>query len=59
MVPYRDLITRKLVGRFLSIIAVYGLTVLEEHTLVVQDDWDEDDDGESSVECWWAVFGRV
>ncbi|OTA87867.1 hypothetical protein M434DRAFT_399273 [Hypoxylon sp. CO27-5] len=57
MVPQRDLTTRKLVAKFVMTMEVYGLTVLEKHTLVGQDDWDEDEEN-SGIECWWAVFGR-
>ncbi|KAF3057323.1 Protein-lysine N-methyltransferase EFM2 [Daldinia childiae] len=57
MVPQRDLTTKKLVAKFLSIMIVSGLSVLEQHTLVGQDDWDEDGE-DSGIECWWAVFGR-
>ncbi|KAI1454534.1 putative methyltransferase-domain-containing protein [Annulohypoxylon moriforme] len=57
MVPQRDLVTKKLVAKFLSCMASSNLAVLEEHALVGQDDWD--DEGEDSgIECWWAVFGR-
>ncbi|KAI1772617.1 putative methyltransferase-domain-containing protein [Hypoxylon cercidicola] len=60
MVPRRDLTTKKLAAKFLSVMMASGLTVLEEHSLVGQDDWDGDDDEESSeVECWWAIFGRM
>ncbi|KAI1091844.1 putative methyltransferase-domain-containing protein [Rostrohypoxylon terebratum] len=57
MVPQRDLVTKKLVAKFLLSMASSGLVVLEEHTLVGQDDWDEDGE-DSGIECWWAVFGR-
>ncbi|KAI1642965.1 putative methyltransferase-domain-containing protein [Daldinia loculata] len=57
MVPQRDLTTKKLAAKFLSIMIVSGLSVLEQHTLVGQDDWDEDGE-DSGIECWWAVFGR-
>ncbi|KAI0106635.1 putative methyltransferase-domain-containing protein [Daldinia grandis] len=57
MVPQRDLTTKKLVAKFLAIMIVSGLSVLEQHTLVGQDDWDEDGE-DSGIECWWAVFGR-
>ncbi|KAL7620692.1 Protein-lysine N-methyltransferase rrg1 [Parahypoxylon ruwenzoriense] len=59
MVPQRDLTTKRLLATFISTVALgeSGLTILEEHILVGQDDWDED--GESSdVKCWWAVLGR-
>ncbi|KAI2468728.1 putative methyltransferase-domain-containing protein [Annulohypoxylon bovei var. microspora] len=57
MVPQRDLVTKKLVAKFLSIMTSSGLMALEEHTLVGQDDWGDDDD-DPEIECWWAVFGR-
>lgn len=57
MVPQRDLTTRKLVAKFVMAMEASGLTVLEKHTLVGQDDWDEDEES-SGIECWWAVFGR-
>ncbi|KAK6949160.1 hypothetical protein Daesc_009234 [Daldinia eschscholtzii] len=57
MVPQRDLTTKKLAAKFLSIMIVSGLSVLEQNTLVGQDDWDEDGE-DSGIECWWAVFGR-
>ncbi|KAI0881448.1 putative methyltransferase-domain-containing protein [Annulohypoxylon maeteangense] len=57
MVPQRDLVTKKLVVKFLSLMASSNLVVIEEHTLVGQDDWDDDRE-DSGVECWWAVFGR-
>ncbi|KAI0853331.1 putative methyltransferase-domain-containing protein [Daldinia vernicosa] len=57
MVPQRDLTTKKLAAKFLSIMIVSGLSVLEQRTLVGQDDWDEDGE-DSGIECWWAVFGR-
>ncbi|KAI1375437.1 putative methyltransferase-domain-containing protein [Hypoxylon crocopeplum] len=57
MVPQRDLTTKRLVANFLSVMADSGLTVLEEHTLTGQDDWDEEEDN-SRIECWLVVFGR-
>ncbi|KAH9906525.1 putative methyltransferase-domain-containing protein [Xylariomycetidae sp. FL2044] len=59
MAPERDPTTKKLITAFRSAMARGDspLVVLEEHTLVGQDDWDEDD-GTSEVQCWWAVFGR-
>ncbi|KAI1464263.1 putative methyltransferase-domain-containing protein [Daldinia caldariorum] len=57
MVPQRDLATKKLTAKFLSTTIVSGLSVLEQNTLVGQDDWDEDGE-DSGIECWWAVFGR-
>ncbi|KAI1209748.1 S-adenosylmethionine-dependent methyltransferase-like protein [Annulohypoxylon truncatum] len=57
MVPQRDLVTKRLIAKFLSIMASSDLKVLEEHTLAGQDDWDEDGE-DSGIECWWAVFGR-
>ncbi|KAI1657592.1 putative methyltransferase-domain-containing protein [Daldinia decipiens] len=57
MVPQRDLTTKKLAAKFLSIMIVSGLSVLEQHTLIGQDDWDEDGE-DSGIECWWVVFGR-
>ncbi|KAI0383526.1 putative methyltransferase-domain-containing protein [Hypomontagnella monticulosa] len=56
MVPQRDLITKRLVARFLSIMAASDLVAFEQHTLIGQDDWGEDES--SDIECWWAVFGR-
>ncbi|KAI2604276.1 putative methyltransferase-domain-containing protein [Hypoxylon fragiforme] len=57
MVPQRDLTTKKLVDSFVLTMASLGMAVLEEHTLVGQDDWDEDDD-DSAIDCWCAIFGR-
>ncbi|KAI0839081.1 S-adenosylmethionine-dependent methyltransferase-like protein [Hypoxylon sp. FL0890] len=57
MVPQRDLTTKKLVAKFVVAMEASGLMVLERHTLVGQDDWDEDEES-SGIECWWAVFGR-
>ncbi|OTB19550.1 hypothetical protein K445DRAFT_314437 [Daldinia sp. EC12] len=57
MVPQRDVTTKKLAAKFLSIMIVSGLSVMEQNTLVGQDDWDEDGE-DSGIECWWAVFGR-
>ncbi|KAI2616026.1 hypothetical protein GGR54DRAFT_649679 [Hypoxylon sp. NC1633] len=57
MVPQRDLITKKLVSRFLSVMAASDLTVIEAHTLLGQDDWDGDGE-DSEIECWCAIFGR-
>lgn len=60
MIPQRDLTTKKLVARFVSIMTTYNLRVLEENTLVGQDDWDGDDDEETlEVKCWCAIFGRA
>ncbi|KAI1082031.1 putative methyltransferase-domain-containing protein [Whalleya microplaca] len=59
MVPQRDATTKRLTTAFRSCMASgeSGLTVLEEHILVCQDDWDEDEET-PEVHCWWAVFGR-
>ncbi|KAI1444049.1 putative methyltransferase-domain-containing protein [Annulohypoxylon stygium] len=57
MVPQRDLVTKKLIAKFLLSMASCGLVLLEEQTLVGQDDWDEDGE-DSGIECWLAVFGR-
>ncbi|OTB05052.1 hypothetical protein M426DRAFT_320112 [Hypoxylon sp. CI-4A] len=57
MVPQRDNTTKKLLASFMSNMEASGLTVLEQHTLVGQDDWDDDEEN-SEIECWWAVFGR-
>ncbi|KAI1401432.1 putative methyltransferase-domain-containing protein [Hypoxylon fuscum] len=57
MVPQRDLITKKLIANFLSIMAASDLIILKELTLVGQDDWDEDGEN-SEIECWLAIFGR-
>lgn len=57
MVPQRDLITKKLVARFLSIMTASDLAALEQHALIGQDDWGEDGEN-SGIECWWAVFGK-
>ncbi|KAI1407745.1 S-adenosylmethionine-dependent methyltransferase-like protein [Hypoxylon sp. FL1857] len=57
MVPQRDLTTKKLVAKFVVAMEASGLTILERHTLVGQDDWDEDEEN-PGIECWWAVFGR-
>ncbi|KAI1104613.1 putative methyltransferase-domain-containing protein [Jackrogersella minutella] len=57
MVPQRDLTTKKLVAKFVSIMVSYGLIVLEQRTMAGQDDWDEDEEN-SEIECWLAVFGR-
>lgn len=59
MIPQRDLITKKLVVKFLSIMRTSGLAALEEHSLVGQDDWDGDDEESFEVECWLSIFGRL
>ncbi|KAI0151617.1 putative methyltransferase-domain-containing protein [Xylariaceae sp. FL1272] len=58
MTPIRDQITRDLIARFRLEMDIGGipLTVLEEHTLIGQDDWGSED-GSAAVECWWAIFG--
>ncbi|KAI0178550.1 putative methyltransferase-domain-containing protein [Hypoxylon sp. FL1284] len=58
MIPQRDQVTKRLVTQFRSAMTTSGLAVLEEHSLVGQDDWDEDDEG-VGITCWWAVFGRI
>ncbi|KAI0473969.1 putative methyltransferase-domain-containing protein [Xylariaceae sp. FL0804] len=59
MVPQRDSKTRELIDELRSEMArgVLPLSVIEEHTIIGQDDWDESDET-AEVECWWAVFGR-
>jgi hypothetical protein len=59
MVPIRDQITKKLISQFRSKMndGALHLVVLEEHTIIGQDDWGDDDESQA-VECWWAVFGR-
>ncbi|KAI0009424.1 putative methyltransferase-domain-containing protein [Xylariaceae sp. FL0662B] len=59
MAPQRDSTTKRLTAKFRSAMALgeSGLVVLEEHTLVGQDDWDENEET-PEVYCWWAIFGR-
>ncbi|ETS74787.1 hypothetical protein PFICI_13271 [Pestalotiopsis fici W106-1] len=60
MVPLRDNITRRLLQDFKDKLAKdddWPLTCLEEHSLMGQDDWGDDDDEKTHIECWWGVFG--
>ncbi|KAI0860169.1 putative methyltransferase-domain-containing protein [Xylaria cubensis] len=58
MVPLRDEITKSLIVKFRSSMnaGTLPLMILEEHVLIGQDDWGDDDS--QAVECWWAIFGR-
>ncbi|KAI4595775.1 hypothetical protein KJ359_006412 [Pestalotiopsis sp. 9143b] len=59
MVPLRDSTTRRLLQDFKDKIAggERPLACLEEHALMGQDDWGEDDEEKTPIECWWGVFG--
>lgn len=60
MVPLRDKITRRLLQDFKDKLAEgddWTLTCLEEHSLMGQDDWGDEDDEKTHIECWWGVFG--
>lgn len=61
MVPLRDNVTRKLVTEFKAALnhGEHPLECLEEHTLMGQDDWDDNDQEAARVQCWWAIFGRI
>ncbi|KAI1435558.1 putative methyltransferase-domain-containing protein [Xylaria sp. CBS 124048] len=59
MSPIRDQTTKKLVAQFRSKMGNGALpfVILEEHTLIGEDDWGNDEEFQT-VECWWAIFGR-
>ncbi|KAH6657876.1 S-adenosylmethionine-dependent methyltransferase-like protein [Truncatella angustata] len=58
MVPMRDDTTRRLLAKFRDFLAdgKRPLACLEEHRLMGQDDWGEDEEP-PQIECWWGVFG--
>jgi len=59
MAPLRDEATREFVSKFQEELCHQRqpLQCIEEGIVTGQDDWGEDEDGQT-VDCWWAVINR-